>query len=49
MADKDAKTEEKAPEEAPAWEGSLSSSEPLTGPDGHQVLSKEDIKARDSK
>ncbi len=34
---------EKAP---PAWEGSLSSSKPLKGPDGHVHLSQQDIDAR---
>lgn len=34
------------PESAPAWEGSLSSSVPLVGPDGHVHLSQEDIDAR---
>ena len=29
-----------------AWEGSLSSSVPLVGPDGHVHLSQEDIDAR---
>jgi hypothetical protein len=43
-----AKDEEKAPvEEETAWEGSLSSSQPLEGPDGHPILTKEDIKERD--
>lgn len=32
---------------APAWEGSMSSSEPLVGPDGHVHLSADDIEARD--
>lgn len=31
---------------APAWEGSISSSEPLVAPDGHVNLSQEDIDAR---
>jgi hypothetical protein len=31
---------------APAWEGSLSSSEPLVGADGHETLSKADLEAR---
>jgi hypothetical protein len=31
---------------APAWEGSLSASEPVVAPDGHVVLSQEDIDAR---
>lgn len=33
-------------DDVPAWEGSLSSSEPLVGPDGHVHLSQEDIDAR---
>src|SRR4051812_27628708 len=32
----------------PAWEGSLSSSVPLVAPDGHVVLSQEDIDARNA-
>lgn len=31
-----------------AWQGSMSSAEPLTAPDGHVTLSQEDIDARDS-
>jgi hypothetical protein len=31
----------------PEWDGSLSSSEPVVGPDGHVHLSADDIKARD--
>lgn len=27
----------------PAWEGSLSATEPIVAPDGHVVLSQEDI------
>lgn len=30
----------------PAWEGSRSASEPIVAPDGHVVLSQEDIDAR---
>jgi hypothetical protein len=30
----------------PAWEGSLSVSEPIVAPDGHVVLSREDVDAR---
>jgi hypothetical protein len=30
----------------PAWEGSLSAREPIVAPDGHVVLSQEDIDAR---
>jgi hypothetical protein len=30
----------------PAWEGSLSADEPVVAPDGHVVLSQEDIDAR---
>lgn len=30
----------------PAWEGSLSASQPIVAPDGHVNLSKEDIEAR---
>jgi hypothetical protein len=30
----------------PAWEGSRSSSEPITARDGHTNLSKEDLEAR---
>lgn len=29
-----------------AWEGSLSANEPVVAPDGHVVLSQEDIDAR---
>jgi hypothetical protein len=49
MADKDAKTEKDAEPAAdgPAWKGSMSSKEPLVGPDGHVHLSQEDIDARD--
>ena len=36
-------------EEVPAWKGSLSSKEPIIMPDGHVVLSKEDIKAAKDK
>lgn len=32
----------------PAWKGSLSAREPIVAPDGHVVLSQEDIDARDS-
>jgi hypothetical protein len=32
----------------PAWEGSMSSSEPIYGVDGHPALTQEDIDARDS-
>ncbi len=48
------KTEEDKPKPDPtpaeevAWEGSLSATEPVIGPDGHVHLSKEDIRARDS-
>jgi hypothetical protein len=41
--------DEKAPQEEapkPEWKGSLSSAEPLKAPDGHETLSKEDIKNR---
>lgn len=31
------------PDAAPAWEGSLSSTKPIVAPDGHVVLSQEDI------
>jgi hypothetical protein len=31
----------------PAWKGSLSAREPIVAPDGHVVLSQEDIDARD--
>lgn len=31
-----------------AWKGSMSSSLPLVGPDGHVHLSQEDIDARDA-
>jgi len=31
---------------APAWEGSLSSSEPMTSADGHETLSQADLDAR---
>jgi hypothetical protein len=34
------------PSDSPAWKGSMSSKEPLVGPDGHEHLSAEDIKAR---
>jgi hypothetical protein len=34
------------PSKAPAWEGSMSSSKPLVGPDGHVHLSQEDLDAR---
>jgi len=30
----------------PAWTGSLSADEPIVAPDGHVVLSQEDIDAR---
>jgi hypothetical protein len=30
----------------PEWKGSMSSDEPLVGPDGHEHLTAEDIKAR---
>lgn len=30
----------------PAWKGSLSATEPVVAPDGHVVLSQEDIDAR---
>jgi hypothetical protein len=30
----------------PAWEGSMSATEPIVAPDGHVVLSQEDIDAR---
>ncbi len=33
-------------DDVPAWEGSLSASEPVVAPDGHVSLSKEEIKAR---
>ena len=32
--------------DVPAWEGSLSATEPIVAPDGHVVLSQEDIDAR---
>jgi hypothetical protein len=34
------------PDDAPAWKGSLSASSEIVAPDGHVVLSKEDISAR---
>jgi hypothetical protein len=34
------------PDDAPAWKGSLSAREEIVAPDGHVVLSKEDISAR---
>jgi len=34
------------PSDEPTWEGSLSASEPIVAPDGHVVLSQEDIDAR---
>lgn len=33
-------------EQAPAWDGSLSSDEEIVSADGHVTLSKEDLKAR---
>jgi hypothetical protein len=30
----------------PAWKGSLSSKDPIKAPDGHENLSKEDVKNR---
>lgn len=33
-------------EDKPAWKGSLSSSKPIVAPDGHVLLSQEDIDAR---
>lgn len=38
--------EEMLSPDRPAWKGSLSVNEPLVAPDGHVVLSKEDIDAR---
>lgn len=35
-------------DDVPAWEGSASATEPIIAPDGHVVLSQEDIDARDS-
>ena len=34
-------------EQSPQWEGSLSSKEPLVSADGHETLTKEDLKARE--
>lgn len=34
--------------ERPAWEGSLSATEPIVAPDGHVVLSQEDLNARNT-
>ena len=34
------------PESAPAWKGSLSVTKPIIAPDGHVVLSQEDIDTR---
>jgi hypothetical protein len=34
------------PAGAPVWEGSLSATKPIVAPDGHVVLSQEDIDAR---
>jgi hypothetical protein len=34
------------PDDAPMHKGSLSASEPIVAPDGHVVLSQEDIDAR---
>lgn len=34
------------PQAEPQWEGSLSSDKPLTSADGHETLTKEDLKAR---
>jgi len=38
-----------APPEKPLWEGSLSAKQEIVAPDGHVVLSAEDIKASKSK
>jgi hypothetical protein len=45
MADEKA-TPEEEPKPEPAWKGTLSSNEPLKTADGHETLSKEDLKAR---
>ncbi len=34
-------------DERPAWQGSLSATEPIVAADGHVVLSQEDIDARE--
>jgi hypothetical protein len=34
--------------QGPVWKGSLSATEPIVAPDGHVVLSVEDIEARDA-
>jgi hypothetical protein len=34
------------PDDAPAWKGSLSADKEIVAPDGHVVLSQEDISAR---
>jgi hypothetical protein len=34
------------PDESPAWKGSLSADSVIVAPDGHVVLSQEDIDAR---
>jgi hypothetical protein len=36
------------PDESPAWKGSLSADKEIVAPDGHVVLSREDIDARNS-
>lgn len=46
MADEKKTEAAEEPQADPQWEGSLSSDKPLTSADGHETLSKEDLKAR---
>lgn len=43
-----AQLEEVLSTDVPAWEGSLTAQEPIVAPDGHVVLSQEDIDARNT-
>ena len=46
MAEKKEPEVQEEEQAAPQWEGSLSSDKPLTSADGHETLTKEDLKAR---
>jgi len=47
LSEKKSEPEVVEEEQAPQWEGSLSSKEPLTSADGHETLTKDDLKARE--
>jgi hypothetical protein len=46
MADEPKPQTSPPPPSEPEWKGSLSSKDPLKAPDGHESLTKEDIKDR---